>query len=87
MDRDDQVPQLNDKQIDILARHASGRSIKRVALDLHYSPGYVNNVVQQIKSALHVRTLAACVMRAHALGYLSHPTGPDGTVVPLDVND
>jgi len=35
------------------------------------------NTIQEIKNNLEGNNIATCVIRAHALGYLSHPTGID----------
>lgn len=57
--------------------------MQQVALEMRVSYSNVANSMQEVKGRLNATTLASCVMRAHALGLLSHPTGADHSVVPL----
>ncbi len=75
--------ELTEVQVEILARHASGKPLKRVAEEVFCSYSSVANHIHSAKQKLQTKTLAATVMRAHQLGYLSHPTGVDGAVFPL----
>jgi DNA-binding NarL/FixJ family response regulator len=71
---------LTDRQLDLLALHASGYRIRDAARELHIERQSAYNAVASVKRRLRVSTLAACVMRAHAAGLLSHPTGPTQAV-------
>lgn len=75
---------LTPLMLKILSRHASGRELKDVATDIYVSYSCVTNNVYKAKKRTNTHTLAELVMLAHSLGYLSHPTGPDLTVVALD---
>jgi DNA-binding NarL/FixJ family response regulator len=71
---------LTPQMVSFLAAHASGRTLTAVAMEMHYSYSNVRNTLDEAKSRLGCNTLAAAVMRAHALGYLTHPTGAEQRV-------
>lgn len=77
---------LTPQMVRFLAAHASGKTLTRIAVDMNYSYSNVRNTLDEAKMRMRVSTLAAAVMRAHADGYLSDPTGVDGTVCVLDVS-
>ena len=78
--------QLTPRMADILARHASGLNMRQVATEMFLSYSSVANTVQDIRKRLGANTLAACVIRAHQLGYLSDPD-QRGVVVALDPDE
>lgn len=78
------TPVLTDFQVQLLARAGSGETLREAANEMHFSYGTAYNHMRVIKKRLGARTLSACVMRAYAMGYLSHPTGADYSVVPVD---
>jgi len=75
-------PLITPTQLKILARHASGLSLKEVASECFISYSAVTNYMYDIRFRLGVGSNAAAVMRAHDLGYLTHPTGADHQVFP-----
>lgn len=66
----------------LLAGHANGRQLKEMADDTYTSYSNVTNAMHEAKRRLGARNLAQAVMRAHGLGYVSHPTGPELHVFP-----
>ena len=70
--------------VEILAQHASGYRLKEIAGRVYLSYPRVTGIAGEAKRELGVKTLAGAVLRAHKLGYLSHPTGPELRVFPLD---
>jgi DNA-binding NarL/FixJ family response regulator len=80
-------PFLTKTMLKILSRHASGLNLKEVAKEIFVSYSAVTNTVYEAKQRTETKTIAELVMKAHSLGYLSHPTGPDATVVVLDPID
>lgn len=78
---------LTPTMIKILARHASGLTFKEVAREVYISYSAVTNMMNEARSRTGAGTNAALVMYAHDLGYLSHPTGPDRQVFPLQPTD
>ena len=76
--------QLTALEVKVLALSASGLNYREIAQALYMSYSAVCDRAYSVKQKLGVDTLTAAAMRAHALGYLSHPTGPDLTVVALD---
>ena len=70
--------------LEILAQHASGYRLKEIAGRVYLSYPRVTGIAGEAKRELGVQTLAGAVIRAHALGYLSHPTGPEGRVFPTE---
>lgn len=75
---------LTPTQLDLLAGAASGESLTQVAVRIHVSPSHAYNEMQRVKRVLRAKTIPACVMRAHALGLLSHPTGAELAVFPVE---
>lgn len=67
----------------LLAGVANGKQLKEMALEQFVSYSTATNTVHEAKKRLRARHLAHAVMRAHGMGYLSHPTGSDMTVFPL----
>ncbi len=67
----------------LLAGVANGKQLKEMASEQFVSYSTATNTVHEAKKRLKARHLAHAVIRAHGMGYLSHPTGPDLTVVPL----
>ena len=67
---------LTDRQLELLALNASGYRTKDAARKLHVAEQTAYNAIASAKQKLGVATVSACVMRAHAAGLLSHPTGP-----------
>lgn len=80
-------PLLTPTMLKILARHASGLKLTEVAEEIFISYSAVTNAMLDARRRVGVGTIPALVMQAHALGYLSHPTGPDRQVFPLDPTD
>jgi hypothetical protein len=68
----------------ILALHASGYQLKEIVGMVYLSYPRITGIAGDAKRGFGTRTLAGACAQAHALGYLSHPTGPDGSVVVLD---
>lgn len=79
---DESIPELTPIQVRILAAQASGKTQKQIAEEFYMTLGHVSNTTSEARKRLGAKTLAAAVMRAHRLGYLSSPTGPDLTVFP-----
>lgn len=75
-------PLLTKTMLKILARHASGLSLKEVAKEIFVSYSAVTNTMYEARKRTDTKTIAELVMKAHHLGYLSHPTG--GQVVILE---
>lgn len=67
----------------LLAGYANGKQLKEMASEQFVSYSTATNTVHEAKKRLRARHLAHAVIRAHGLGYLSHPTGPDLTVFPM----
>lgn len=65
----------------LLAGVANGKQLKEMAAEQFVSYSTATNTVHEAKKRLNARHLAHAVTRAHGLGYLSHPTGPDLLVV------
>lgn len=80
-------PLLTKAMLRILALHASGLSLKDVAKKIYVSYSAVTNTMYDARKRTETKTIAELVMKAHSLGYLSHPTGQNGTVVVLDPTD
>lgn len=77
-------PLLTQTMLKILARHASGLSLKEVAREIYVSYSAVTNTMYEARKRTGTKTIAELVMKAHSLGYLSHPTGYDPRVVITD---
>lgn len=71
----------------ILALHASGLTLKEVAKKIFVSYSAVTNMMYDARQRMEAETTAELIMRAHDLGYLSHPTGAEHTVFPLNPMD
>lgn len=67
----------------ILALNASDMRNGQIAERLHISYSTVINTLAESRDRLGVVTIGAAIMRAHAMGYLSHPTGADAGVIVL----
>jgi DNA-binding NarL/FixJ family response regulator len=83
-------PLFTPSMLKILARHASGLSLKDVAREIYVSYSAVTNTMYDARKRVGVDSNAALVIRAHSLGLLSHPTGPDQQVFvlnPIDEQD
>ena len=77
-------PLLTKTMLKILARHASGLTLKQVAAEIYVSYSAVTNAVYEARKRTGTETIAELVMKAHSLGYLSHPTGPDHQVFVVE---
>jgi DNA-binding NarL/FixJ family response regulator len=77
-------PILTKTMLKILARHASGLTLRAIASEIFVSYSAVTNTMYEARARTGAKTNAELVMFAHDAGYLSHPTGPDRQVVPLD---
>ena len=66
----------------LLAGVANGKQLKTMASEQFVSYSTATNTVHEAKKRLKARHLAHAVMIAHALGYLSHPTGSENLVLP-----
>jgi hypothetical protein len=51
---------------------------------MHFSRSHACNEIQRVKAELGVASIPALVMRAHAMGLLSHPTGSDMDVFVME---
>lgn len=80
-------PMFTPRMLSILARHASGLSLKDVAREIYVSYSAVTNTMYEARKRVGVDSNSALVIRAHSLGLLSHPTGPDQQVFVLDPTD
>lgn len=80
-------PILTPTMVKILARHASGLKLTEVADEIYISYSAITNAMLEARRRTGSGTIAGLVMRAHDLGFLSHPTGPDQQVFPLDPTD
>lgn len=80
-------PVLTPSMVKILARHASGLSLKEVAREIYVSYSAVTNTMYDARKRTKTNTTAELVMLAHDLGYLSHPTGPNSQVFPTQPSD
>jgi DNA-binding NarL/FixJ family response regulator len=67
----------------LLSGVANGKQLKEMANEQFVSYSTATNTIHEAKKRLRARHLAHAVIRAHGLGYLSHPTGPDLLVFPL----
>lgn len=67
--------QLNAIQKALLAHIASGHNVYEAAELEHVSFSWAHKSVKAAKKALGAPNIPSCVMRAHAVGILSHPTG------------
>lgn len=65
--------------LEYLARHASGLTLRQIALESFMSYSHVASSINEAKRLLRARTLAAACMKAHGLGMLSEPD-EEGTV-------
>ncbi len=82
-----QKPLLTASMLKILARHASGLSLKEVAKEIYISYSAVTNTMYEARKRTGTTTISQLTMLAHDLGQLSHPTGHDRQVFPLDQKD
>ncbi len=71
----DKQVQLNALQTELLAHVASGSTLYEAADRENVSFSWAHKNVRTAKRILGAANLASCVMRAHAIGILSHPTG------------
>lgn len=76
-------PLLTKTMLKILALHASGLSLKKIAKNIYVSYSAVTNTMYEARKRTDTHTIAELVMKAHSLGYLSHPTGPDQSICVL----
>jgi len=84
MARDVYRPKLSKLMVNLLAGHANGKQIKELALDRFVSYSSATQTVSEAKKRLRARSLAHAIIRAQGFGFLSHPTGADFKVFPLD---
>ncbi len=75
---------LNPLQISLLAHLASGSTLYEAADREHISFSWAHKNIRTAKAALGASNHASCVMRAHAIGLLSHPTGSHQKVFVVD---
>ncbi len=80
--RDSEV--LSELQVSLLAHLASGLTVWEAANEVHISPQWAYESIRYAKRKLGAPTIPACVMRAHRLGFLSHPTGYSEQVFAID---
>lgn len=66
----------------LLAGVANGKQLKEMAGEQFVSYSTATNTIHEAKKRLKARHLAHAVVKAHGLGYLSHPTGLDFLVIP-----
>lgn len=66
----DNVPHLTRRQIDVLDLLHRGLSSSDMAQQLCVTEGHINNIVQNIKSALRANSRSHAVSRAIELGYI-----------------
>lgn len=78
-------PLLTKTMLKILAHHASGLNFKEVAAKIFVSYSAVTNTMYEARQRTETKTIGELIMKAHAMGYLSHPTGPNSEVFVLDV--
>lgn len=64
------VPQLTERQREVLRLIADGRVRKEVARELHISPDTVKSHMKCIYAKLGARTVSHAVHLAHRAGYL-----------------
>jgi DNA-binding NarL/FixJ family response regulator len=77
-------PKLSALMVNLLAGHANGKQVKEMAKDRYVSYSSATQTVAEAKKRLEARSLAHAIIRAQGLGFLSHPTGPDLFVFPLN---
>ena len=79
-----QRPKLSPLMINLLAGHANGKQVKEMAKERYVSYSSATQTVAEAKKRLNARSLAHAVIQAQGYGFLSHPTGPDFHVFPLN---
>lgn len=70
--------------VQLLVGSANGRQLKDIAKERYASYSSATQTMARAKEILEAKSLAQAVIRAHAAGYLSLPTGPDLLCFPLD---
>lgn len=78
-----QRPKLSSLMVTLLAGHANGKQVKEMAKERYVSYSSATQTVAEAKKRLEARSLAHAIVRAQAMGFLSHPTGADMHVFPL----
>jgi DNA-binding NarL/FixJ family response regulator len=76
-------PLLTQSMVKILARHASGLSLKEVAQEIYVSYSAVTNTLYDARDRTGCKTNTQLTMFAHKHGFLSGPTGPSDQVFPV----
>lgn len=76
-------PFLTKTMLRILSLNASGLSLTDIAAKIFVSYSAVTNTMYEARERTGTKTISELVMKAHSLGYLSHPTGPDQVVCVL----
>lgn len=79
-----QRPKLSALMVNLLAGHANGKQVKEMAKERYVSYSSATQTVAEAKKRLQARSLAHAIVRAQGLGFLSHPTGTDMFVFPLN---
>jgi len=74
-------PQLSPLMVNLLMGHANGKQLKEMAKERYVSYSTATNTIYDAKKRLNAKNLAQCVIKAQGYGYLSHPTGPELTVI------
>jgi len=77
-------PKLSVLMVTLLAGYANGKQVKEMAKERYVSYSSATQTVAEAKKRLNARSLAHAIVRAQGLGFLSHPTGPDLHVFPLN---
>lgn len=66
-------PVLTPLMARVLARHASGVSLKQIATEIYSSERSVWALSKEIKKRLEAENLTQAALRAHQLGYITLP--------------
>ena len=66
-------PVLTPLMARVLARHASGISLKQIATEIYSSERSVWALSEAIKKRLEAKNLTQATLRAHQLGYITLP--------------
>lgn len=70
----------------LLVGHANGKQLKQMAQERYVSYSTATQAVGEAKKRLKAKNLAHAVIRAQGLGFISHPTGADLSVIALITN-
>lgn len=81
-----QRPLLSPLMQNLLAGYANGYQLKEMAAEKYVSYSTATNTVYEAKRRLEAKNLAQAVVKAIGKGYLSHPTGAELQVFPIQPN-